>query len=137
VLDQAEVISLNALVEKWEAFLKEEKALKISGVEKAVLENRLDTIADHIQEKKWKSLLQDGGEDLASSLNMLLNQRHKEKRKIKEALEGHRKLVGGSSLNFEQSMQYQELIREEKLRLDTIETMVEEIEEKLFDLEGV
>ncbi|MBS0630035.1 MAG: hypothetical protein JSS30_07445 [Verrucomicrobia bacterium] len=135
VLDQADVLPLNTLVEKWEAFLKEEKALKIMGLEKAVLENRLGSIADSIQEKKWKSALEQSPEEMVSSLNMLLSERHKEKRKLKEALESHRKIVGGSALNFEQSLQYQELLREEKFRLDTIETMVEEIEEKLFDLE--
>jgi hypothetical protein len=135
VLDQADILPLNVLVEKWEAFLKEEKALKIAGIEKAVMENRLGSIADSIQEKKWKSSLEGSPEELLSSLNVLLNDRQKEKRKLKEALEAHRKIVGGSSMGFEQSLQYQELIREEKLRLDTIETMVEEIEEKLFDLE--
>lgn len=135
VLDQADVLTLNALVEKWEAFLKEEKSLKISGIEKAVLENRLGSIADYIQEKKWKGALDGSPEELASSLHVLLSERHREKRKIKEALEVHRKIVGGSGLSFEQSLQYQELLREEKIRLDTIETMVEEIEEKLFDLE--
>ena len=100
-----------------------------------MLDNRMAGIADHIQEKKWKSMLQDNSEDLASLLHVLLTERNKERRKIKEALEAHRKIVGGSSLNLDQSLQYQELIREEKIRLDTIETMVEEIEEKLFDLE--
>lgn len=136
VLDQADALPLNTLVEKWEAFLKEEKTLKVSGMERAVLENRLGSIADSIQEKKWKSALEGSPEELVSSLNVLLSERHKEKRKLKEALEAHRKIVGGSGLSFEQSLQYQELLREEKIRLDTIETMVEEIEEKLFDLEG-
>lgn len=135
VLDQADVLPLNALVEKWEAFLKEEKGLKISGIEKAMLENRMGSIADYIQEKKWKSALAGSPEELVSSLHILLSERHKEKRKIKEALETHRKITGGSGLKIEESLQYQELIREEKMRLDTIETMVEEIEEKLFDLE--
>ena len=135
VLDQTDVLPLNALVEKWEAFLKEEKALKLTGLEKALLENRLGSISDSVQEKKWKSALEGSPEELASSLHVLLSERHKEKRKLKEALEVHRKVIGGSGLNFEESLQYQELLREEKIRLDTIETMVEEIEEKLFDLE--
>lgn len=135
VLDQIDPLPLNALVEKWEAFLKEEKVLKISGLERALLDNRLGSIADSIQEKKWKSALEADPEELASSLHLLLSDRHKEKRKIKEALEVHRKIVGGSGLSFDESLQYQELLREEKIRLDTIETMIEEIEEKLFDLE--
>lgn len=135
VLDQTDVLPLNALVEKWEAFLKEEKGLKLTGLEKALIENRLGSIYDSIQEKKWKSALEGSPEELASSLHVILSEGHKEKRKLKEALEVHRKIVGGSGLGFEESLKYQELLREEKIRLDTIETMVEEIEEKLFDLE--
>ncbi len=135
VLNQAEGLPFDTLVQKWETLVKEGKALSVSGIEKAMLENRLDSIADHIQEKKWQSLLQENPEELTSSLQTLLSERHKEKRKIKEALEEHRKVAGGSSLNFEQSMLCQELIVDKKMRLDAIETMLEEIEEKLFDLE--
>ncbi|NGX26236.1 MAG: hypothetical protein K940chlam6_00151 [Chlamydiae bacterium] len=135
VLNQAEVFSLDALVEKWEALVKGEKALFAKGIEKTMLESRIDTIADHIQEKKWQNLLEENPEDLSSSLHVLLDERHKAKRKVKESLEAHRRTVGGSALSLEESMLYQELIGEEKLRLDTVETMIEEIEEKLFDLE--
>ena len=75
------------------------------------------------------------GDDLGSALHGLLDDRHKERRKLKEALEEYRKESGSSGKSFEESMRYQELIGEEKLRLDTIESMIEEIEDKLFDLE--
>ncbi len=135
VFNQAEALSLDALVEKWEALVKEKKTLSAKGIEMAMLENRLDTIADHVQEKKWQSLLTENPEDLSSSLHALLDERHKARRKVKENLEAHRKALGGSALSLEESMLIQELNGEEKLRLDAIETMIEEIEEKLFDLE--
>lgn len=133
IIDQAEALSLDALVEKWDALVKEGKTLNPTGVEKALLENRFGAVFDHIQEKKWQSL--EGSDDLAAALQDLLEERIGEKKKIKEALEDHRKTVGGSTLSLEESMLYQELIGEEKLRFDTLETMIEEIEEKLFDLE--
>lgn len=135
LLNQAEALPLDALVEKWDAFVKEEKSLSSVGIEKEMLETRLDAIADHIQEKRWQTLSGQNPEEIASSLHSLLDERHKARRKLKERLEFHRKTVGGSSLNFEESMLYQELMAEEKLRLDSIETMIEEIEETLFDLD--
>ncbi len=135
VLNQAEALSLDALVEKWDAFVKEEKAVSATGIEKSMLVNRLDNIADYIQEKKWQNLIQEKPENLAPSLHGLLDERHKARRKLKETLEEHRKIVGGSGLSLEHSMLYQELIGEEKMRLDAIETMIEEIEEQLFDVE--
>jgi len=135
VLHQAEALSLDALVEKWEIFVKEKKDLVLSGVEEIILADRLASIADHVQEKKWRQLLEQAPDELAFALRTLLSERHKERSKLKEALEKHRKIIGGSGLNLEQSMLYQELISNEKIRLDAIEMMIEEIEEKLFDLE--
>lgn len=135
ILDQADVLALDALVEKWDGLVKEGKELSCMGLEKAQIDSKLDAIADHIQEKKWQDLVDKNPEDFSASLHSILGDRHKARRKLKETLELHRKVVGGSGLNFEESMLYQELIGEEKLRLDAIETMIEEIEEKLFDLE--
>ena len=135
VLDQAEGLPLEILVEKWETLVKEKKALSSEGIESERIESRLDTIADHIQEKRWQNLVNEDRGEIGSSLHSLLDERHKTRRKLKEKLELHRKAVGGSSLSVEESMLYQELIAEERLRLDAMETMIEEIEEKLFDLE--
>ena len=135
VLDQADVLPLEALVGKWETLVKGGKTLCPIGSVKAMLEHRLDHLFDYIQEKRWWGLQEESDRDLSSDLHALLDERHKARRKLKETLEQHRKIVGGSGLDFEQSMLYQDLISEEKLRLDAIETMIEEMEEKLFDIE--
>lgn len=138
-LDQAEGLTHDALVEKWEALVKEGKGLSNIGIERELFENRLDAIVDHIQEKKWQNLLGnslESSEEIVSSLHSLLDERHKKRQKLKESIEIHRRAVGSSSLSVKESMLYQELLSEERLRLDFIETMIEEIEEKLFDLEG-
>ncbi len=135
LLDLAEALSIDVLVEKWEALVKEEKRLSVTGINKALLENRIHTIADHIQEKKWQIALEENSEDLTSILHGLLDERHKARRKLKESLEQHRKTVGGSGLDLEHAMIYQQLMSDQKIRLDSIETMIEEIEERLFDLE--
>jgi len=136
VLNQADILSLDTLVEKWEALVKEEKTLCAKGIEKAMLQSRLDTLFDHVQEKKWQSLLEEeNAEEISYSLHGLLDDRHKVRRKVKANIELYRKTLGGSALSMEESLLTQELASSEKLRLDAIETMIEEIEEKLFDLE--
>ncbi|MDN3506757.1 MAG: hypothetical protein P0S96_05965 [Simkaniaceae bacterium] len=136
VLNQADLLNLDALVEKWEALVKEEKTLGAEGVEKAMLQSRLESLFDHIQEKKWRALLEEeNAEEISSSLHSLLDDRHKAKRKVKASLELYRKTLGGSALSMEESMLTQELASSERQRFDAIETMIEEIEEKLFDLE--
>jgi DNA repair exonuclease SbcCD ATPase subunit len=134
LLDRSETLGLDVLVEKWESLVKEEKTLDPKGPEGEKISRRLDAICDHIQEKKWQSLQEDQSEEGKHQLHALLDNRHKARRKLKKALEDLRKIVGGSGLNLEGSLFYQEMIREEKYRLDAIETMIEEIEEKLFDV---
>lgn len=135
VLNQAEVLALDLLVEKWAALVKERDGLVIEGSKEALLESRLSSIADHIQEKKWRALLEQNADGLDDALQEILEERQQERGLSKRRLEGWRKAAGRSGLDFEESMRYQELISGEKLRLDAIETMIEEIEGKLFDIE--
>jgi len=134
-LDRAESLTLDALVEKWEILVKEEKTLNPAGLEGERIRGLLDAVYDHVQDKQWHALREDSSEEGIQQLHALLDNRHKARRKLKEILETHRKIVGGSGLSLEQSLLYQEMIGEEKLRLDAIETMIEELEEKLFDVE--
>lgn len=133
--DRAESLTLDALVEKWETLVKEEKAACPVGLDGGRIACQLDAVYDHIQEKQWHALREDQSEEGIQQLHALLDSRHKARRKLKESLESYRKTVGGSGLSLEQSLLYQEMIGEEKLRLDAIETMIEELEEKLFDME--
>jgi hypothetical protein len=135
ILDQADILSLEALVGKWENLVKEKNTLSLTGIEQQMLEHRLGHLFDYIQEKKWWKMKEGQEEEFSSELHALLDERHKTRRKLKETLEEHRKGMGRSGMSFEQAMHYQELIANEKLRLDGMETMIEELEEILFDLE--
>lgn len=135
-IDQAENQSLESLVEKWEAFVKEKESYSPKKEVGDLLNHRLSVLGDFIQEKRWQHLKSESGESLSIELHQLLDERTREKRKVKESLEEHRKEVAKSGVGFEESMLLQELISDEKLRLDSIETMIEEMEEALFDLEG-
>lgn len=126
-LNQAEGLPLAQLVEKWRYLIEESKELFHQGFEKTLVDVRLATIADHIEEKRFYALTDAELQELPK----FLEERQSQLRKIKENLERYRKILGGSGLSIEQSIGYQELINEERMRLASVETMIEEIEEKL------
>lgn len=133
--NHAESLPLDSLVEKWEALVKEEKALSLTGSDRERLVQGLDALFDHIQEKRWQLLKEDFSEEGKHQLHALLDDRHRARRKLKETLEVQRKTLGKSDLGVETSLFYQEMIAEEKMRLDAIETVIEELEERLFEVE--
>lgn len=128
LLDRSEALSLEVLVEKWEAFVKESKTLNLEGLEEKRVASRLDAIYDHVQEKRWLSLKNDQNEEGVHQLHALLDDRHKAYRQLKESLDS-------ANLSVEQSLLDQDMILEGRCRLDGIKTMIEEIEETLFDVE--
>lgn len=134
LLDRAELLDFDVLVEKWEFFVEREKLIAFEGIEKEKVNDRLDAVHDCIQEKLWQSLKEDQKKEKNLQIHALLDERHKTRRNLKKELENLRKTVGKSGLSLENSLFYQETIKEKKYRLGVIETIIEEIEEKLFDL---
>jgi hypothetical protein len=65
-----------------------------------------------------------------------LQQRKDRRQEIKTQLEVYRKALGGSSLDFEKAMHYQELVEQERERLEKANSAIEEIEHKISELEG-
>lgn len=65
-----------------------------------------------------------------------MQQRKERRQEIKQQLEIYRKALGGSNLDFEKAMHYQELVQQEKERLDKANAAIEEIEQKIAELEG-
>lgn len=133
-IDRAEGLSLDVLVEKWEFFLKQIQGLVREGIEQLFFQNLLAMLKDLVQEKKLVLWMGEKNADLKPNVEQLLEDRVEERKKVKMSLEAHRRIVGGSSLNLEMAMQYQKLIEDERMRLDSLEMLIEEIEQKLFDL---
>ncbi|MFZ0566288.1 MAG: hypothetical protein WAM28_08910, partial [Chlamydiales bacterium] len=112
--------------------------LLISKTERQFIERTLKTIRDQIIEKEEQGLLALSEDDRAAlnNLNQILNDRKERRKEIKMQIEEYRKVIGGSGLDFEKAMRYDELMAVEKNRLAKIDQGIIEIEQKISELKS-
>ena len=123
---------------RFEEIARDIESLAISKIEKQQLDRLLRPLKDLLADKKEHSLINLSEDDRKTleNLRLVLSQRKERRQEIKETLEGYRKLLGGSSLDFEKAMHVRELIDLEKERLDKANAAIQEIEEKISTLES-
>ena len=97
--------------------------------EKQAFNEVIDSITDAIAEKSEQKIIEISEDK--KQLKQVLKQKVARRTKIKEALENYRKSSGGSGLDFEQSMHYNDLIQRDKDRLDEMDQKIQELETKL------
>ena len=97
--------------------------------EKQAFNEVIDSITDAIAEKSEQKIIETSEDK--KQLKQILKQKVARRTKIKEGLENYRKSSGGSGLDFEQSMHYNDLIQRDKDRLDEMDQKIQELETKL------
>ena len=114
------------------------KKLDASKLEKQQLERFLRPLRDLVAEKKELSFLNlsEDEKKTLENLKIVLEQKKERRQEIKTQLEIYRKALGGSNLDFEKAMHYQELAEQERERLDKATKGIEEIEGKISGLES-
>ena len=112
----------------------EQKLSVLSLVEKSRFERQLKQLSDTVQAKKLSALLSLEDVQAVLELKEILQMRKTRRQELKGQLEGYRKLLGGSSLDFARALFYQELIEAEKSTLETMQASIEEIEERLEEM---
>jgi hypothetical protein len=137
-IKQGEKMELEALLSTFKEIETDLAQLEVSKIEKQQIERSLRPIKDLLADKKEHSLLNLSEDDKKAleNLRVVLQQKKQRRQEIKEQLEIYRKALGGSSLDFEKAMHYQELVEQEKERLDKANAGIEEIEQKIAQLEG-
>jgi hypothetical protein len=133
--EEASLEDLKALFAEIE---QELAAIDLSKMERQQIQRSFRPIKDQIIEKEERSLLNlsDDDKKALENLNSILVQKKQRRAEIKEQVEICRKALGGSGLDFEKAMQYQELLEQEKERLEKANAGIEEIEQKIAQLEG-
>ncbi len=118
--------------------VQEYAALSISKAEKQIFDRLFKQLKDLINEKKERALMALSEDDLNSleQLKTMLDERKERRQEIKTQLESYRKALGGSGFDFEKAMMYREMIEAEKHTLDKINASIDEIEDKIFEIEG-
>ncbi len=133
--DQA---SPDEMMEKRDLLLKEFEAIQLSKAEKQIVERQFKQLKDLISERKERVLMALSEDDLKSLglLQSMLDERKERRAEIKSQLESYRKALGGSGFDFEKAMMYRELMEAEKASLDKINASIDEIEDKIAEIEG-
>ncbi len=135
---QGEKMELEPLAAAFGEVESELAQIEASKMEKQQLERSLRPLKDLIADKKEHSLLNLSEDDKKTleNLRVVLLQKKQRRQEVKEQLESYRKALGSSSLDFEKAMQVRELVEQEKERLDKANSAIQEIEQKIAELEG-
>ncbi len=138
LLSQAAGIDVEILSSKREEIQKQFEEITLAKAEKQIVDRLFKQLKDEIDEKKEKALLMLSEDDLKAldQLKTVLDERKSRRQEIKTQLEHYRKLLGGSGFDFEKAMMYREMIEAEKATLEKINASIEEIEDKIDQIEG-
>ena len=126
------------LSEQVKDFAVQIKKLHLSKAEKQPLEQQIKLLKELIADKKDQALLALSKEELESlsHLKNALENSEARRKEIKDQLEILRQAVGSSDLDFAKAIGYREQIEKEKARLQKVNSVIGEIEEKIFQLKG-
>ncbi len=138
VLNQSSSMEIEPLAAKREALHLQFEEISISRAEKQIIERQFKQLKDILDEKKEKALLllSEDDQKALSELKTILEERKHRRHEIKNQLENYRKLLGGSGFDFEKAMMYREMIEAEKAALEKVNASIDEIEEKINEIEG-
>ncbi|MDE3045559.1 MAG: hypothetical protein KGJ02_02805 [Verrucomicrobiota bacterium] len=132
---QMEVAPLEQQIEEIRAEIKQ---LEISKIDQQQLDRSMRQLKHLLAERKEHSLIHLSEDDRTAleNLRQVLVQKKERRQEIKEQLEHYRRALGGSNLDFEKAMLYRELMDQEKERLEKTNDSIEELEQKISELEG-
>jgi DNA repair exonuclease SbcCD ATPase subunit len=132
-IETADVAILNQELEEARKTLQQ---LSITKAEKQHMERTLKNIRDQISGKQSQALLSLSDADRAAlgDLERLASELAERRKEIKGQIEEYRKIIGGSGLDFEKAMRYNEMMENEKESLAKIDENITEIKKKMREL---
>lgn len=138
LINQAASLDADSMISKRDELHLRFEEIVLARAEKQIVDRLFKQIKDVIDEKKEKALLLLSEDDKKAldQLKSVLEERKLRRQEIKNQLENYRKLLGGSGFDFEKAMMYRELIETEKATLEKINSSIDEIEEKITEIEG-
>lgn len=137
ILAQMDQMPSEEISKEKDRLAKELQLLPVTAAERELLEDSLKLLRDRLIDKKEKAMMALPEAELRSleQLKKMLQERKSQRDEIKSQLEEYRKALSGSGFDFEKAMRYGELIDAEKARLDKANNAIEEIEEKISELQ--
>jgi len=113
-----------------EPLAKEVATLGVPRAEKQEFDKLVRNVRDVIVEKKDQKLLSlsEGDREAIGKLKDLLKEKKLNRQTIKSQIDSWRKESGSSGVSIGQAMQYNEMIENEKQRLEKVESGIDEIQ---------
>jgi DNA repair exonuclease SbcCD ATPase subunit len=133
---QADGKELSELLEYSDAFPQKISSLQLHKSEKLHFDRLQRSIREKLSQKKEQAVLSlsSSDQEALGGLKGFIDEKKEERKTIKKQLEEYRKLVGGSNLDFEQAIKYNELLAQEKERLEKCDASIQELEQKISEL---
>jgi hypothetical protein len=135
-LDSVSETALDSASQLREQLHLKVKALNPAAAEKELLDSLLKKLRDKILDKKEKALsnLSEEQQKSLECLRARLCEGQAQRSEIKTQIENYRKALSGSDFDFEKAMHFREMMDAEKLRLDKVNSAIEDIEDKIAAL---
>lgn len=127
---------VSKLKEELDHHRKQLSSLSAPKHDKQHFERILKELRDQISEKEKQALLNLSEDDKLAleELEKALAERIHRRKEIKSQIEEYRKVIGGSGLDIEKAMRYNELMQHEKLALEKMDESIKEIKRKIKNL---
>lgn len=134
---QGQQMDLEEILAQCKLMESEIALLDLSKMEKQLWDRQFRPIKDLIADKKENSLLNLSDDDrkMLDNFRLVLQQKKDRRQEIKEIVDSYRKTLGSSGLDFEKAFHLQELLDQEKERLEKANLAIEEVEQKIAGLE--
>lgn len=129
--------SFTEVTEQIQQLVDEGKSFSLIQEEKRAIDNAMKLLREGLHAKKMKDLLNLPAESRMAleQLRQALTENEARRLEMKKQIEASRKVLGSSGLDFEKAMLYRETIEEDKKNLEKIEQEIEEITDKIEDME--
>jgi hypothetical protein len=138
LLENVENMSLEEVQASRSSIEETIRNLTLTKSEKMSLDHFMKQLKDSLLEVKSKRILSLSGSDQEKYEELLsvLQEKRTRRSEVKLQLETYRKALGGSGFDFEKAMMYKELIEAEREVLGKMNSAIEELEEKMAQIEG-
>jgi hypothetical protein len=129
-------LETSAILQEIDECRKQLSSLSATKAERQHLERMLKMVRDQVTEKQEKALLalSDNEKAVLENYKSILEQRKQRRSQIQAQMEEYRRIIGGSSLDIKEAFRYQELMEEERNRLNEVQAGIAEIEKKIAEL---
>lgn len=127
-------LSVDELDQEKSQIEKELETINPVKFERLVLEKQFRALSNLIEDKKEKVHLTSSSE--LKDILEIFDQKKQRRQNIKMQLDNLNKELACSGFDFEKAMLYRDLIDSEKQRLEAIDASMEELEDKIADLES-